>query len=164
MLSVGALITKGSSQTRQLRAQFRDFALEPGEAVLSWLDPRRLGVGGPLGFSRRLPFVGGRRRLAGGTTEQLLVAVLLLARAPPVTSDDLPLEQTLERPLNGAEIGEAVHALGALLQLPRRLRTAQHQHRKQRDLRVVETEGVVEQVAVLAGATAGAAGETRPAA
>ena len=52
----------------------------------------------------------------------------------------------------------------ALLQLSRGLRSAQHQHREQGELRVVHAEGLVEQVAVLAGPAAGAAGEPGPAA
>jgi hypothetical protein len=74
------------------------------------------------------------------------------------------LDQVLERPLDRIEIGEVVQALAPLLQLAGSLRSAQHQYREQGDLWVVEAKGLIEQVAVLAGAAAGTAGEPRPAA
>ena len=55
-----------------------------------------------------------------------------------------------------------MQAIDSLLQLARRLDAAQHQHREQRQLGVVETERLAQQVPVLARATAGAAGEPRP--
>ncbi|HWM64725.1 MAG TPA: hypothetical protein VNP96_12145 [Solirubrobacterales bacterium] len=74
------------------------------------------------------------------------------------------VDQSVEGVVHGGEVSETVKAIGALLQLTRGLRAAQHQDGEQRELGLVETEGVVEQVAVLAGSAAGAAGEARPAA
>ena len=60
--------------------------------------------------------------------------------------------------------GERVQPVGALPQLGRRLRAAQHQQREHGDLRVVERERAVEQVAVLRRARPGPAREPHPAA
>src|SRR5919106_4876957 len=56
-----------------------------------------------------------------------------------------------------------MQALGALLQLSRCLSAAQHQHGEQRDLRVRECAGLVEERPVLPRPAAGAARQARPA-
>ena len=73
------------------------------------------------------------------------------------------LEMACERLVHGSKIGEVVQPLAALLQLSRRLPTAQHQHGKQSSFSVIEPKRLVEQMAIFAGATAGAAGKPCPA-
>ena len=120
----------------------------------------------PLDRSRRSS---ARRGASAGA------AVALLARvagdsAPPSARTArqafgvVALDQLLQRRVHGGEVGEAVQAPGPLLQLARRLRAAQHQHCQQRQFGLVGVERLVEQVAVLARAAAGTAGEPGPAA
>ncbi len=60
--------------------------------------------------------------------QQLRVALLLVPGAALQAHDQLALDQPLERVVDLAEIHERVHPLGALLELARRLRPAEHQH------------------------------------
>ena len=81
-----------------------------------------------------------------------------------MAGDEPTPDQALEGIVDGGQAFERVQALDALLQLSGGLGAAQHQHRQQRDLRRVEAERLVEEVAVLAGAAAGATRESGPAA
>ena len=65
-------------------------------------------------------------------------------------------------PSSSAASVEAVQALGARAQLAGRLRAAQHQHRQQRELGIVQPERPVERVPVLHRAPVGPARERRP--
>ena len=56
-----------------------------------------------------------------------------------------------------------MQALGALLELARGLRAAEHEHAQHRELVLGQTERLVEQVAVLGRAAARSAGQARPA-
>src|SRR5207237_1205948 len=69
----------------------------------------------------------------------------------------LSLGECVERPLDLLDRAEVVEALRALLELPERLRPAEHQHAEDRQLVCVQPERLVEQVPVF-GCTA-----TRPA-
>ena len=79
-----------------------------------------------------------------------------------MADDELALDQPLQRLPHCRQTLEAVQALAAALQLARRLRPAQHQHRQQRQFLAVHSERLGQEVTVLAGAAAGAAGETGP--
>ncbi len=104
----------------------------------------------------------GRRLLI--VLQQLLVALLLLARPALQALDQLALDQRRERLVHGGEVAEGVHALGALLELARRLCAAQHQHADNRLLAVLERQRFGEQVSILWRAAARAAGQPREAA
>src|SRR5262249_52256589 len=86
-----------------------------------------------------------------------------LPRTPRVAVDHAPLEQPIERFLYGAELGEAMQSLTALLQLAGGLRSPQHQHRQQRQLLIPNAKRLWQQLPVLAGAAAGPAGKPGPA-
>jgi hypothetical protein len=75
----------------------------------------------------------------------------------------LVFDQPLEGAAHGGDIGKPVKAVAALFQLTGGLRPAQHQHGHQSGLGRLEAERLVEELAVLGSAAAGAAGQTGPA-
>jgi hypothetical protein len=74
------------------------------------------------------------------------------------------LRKRLQRLLDLVDGAVGVEPLNPLLQLARRLRAAEHQHREQRQLRRHPSERVVEQVPVLRDAAARTARQPDPAA
>src|SRR5215203_4751345 len=145
------LVAERFAQAGQLRAQLAELTLDP-------IQPLLLRTGGcGWGWSWSL------RRALAAPSQHLLEAVLLLPGLARVADDQLPLEQALQRLLHRREAGEGEETVAALLQLAGRLRPTQHQHRQQRQLFVVESKCLRQQMAILAGATAGPAGEAGPA-
>ena len=108
----------------------------------------------------------GRRRRLGlvVAAEELAPAVLALPRAARQLLRQLGGGQRLERLVHVLDRRVRIEPLDPLLQLPGRLRAAEHEHGEQRDLRGNPAERVVEQVAVLGDPAAGAAREPHPAA
>jgi hypothetical protein len=100
------------------RSQLGDFALQARDSLLQTVHGARHGHGPARGGSR------GRSALLGVLTQKLRVALLLLPRPPAGAGRQLALDQLGERLVDGGEIGERVHPLGALLELPRGLRSA----------------------------------------
>src|SRR5690349_11383523 len=92
------------------------------------------------------------------------VALFLLSRAPLQLPHEIALRERVEAFLDRLQIRETVQALGALLELARGLRAAQHQHGEQGQVGVTERQRVVEQVAVLRGARGVTAREAHEAA
>ncbi len=86
--------------------------------------------------------------------QQLDVALLLLAGPALQDSDQPTADQPLQRLVHAAEVGEGVHPLGALLELPRGLRAAQHQYAHHRLLVLAHRQRFRQQVAVLRRAPA----------
>ena len=64
-------------------------------------------------------------------SQQLHVALLLLPRPPRLRRHQLAPDQLLQHRLHLRERIEAVHTVGACLQLARGLRAAEHQHGQQ---------------------------------
>ena len=94
--------------------------------------------------------------------EQLRVALLLLAGPPFEAHRQLALDQPLEGLLHLRQGGERVQPVGALLQLARRLRTAEHEHAEDRDLVVCEPERLLHELPVLDRAAPLTRREPRP--
>ena len=150
---VGSLLVSGVIPQRG--AQLRHFALQPRHPLLQAVDRMR---DRRWHRHRRWRSVG----CLGLLTQQLDVALLLLA-GPALEDGDQPAaDQPLERLVHPAEIGEGVHPLGALLELPRGLRAAQHQYAHHRLLVLAHRQRFRQQVAELR--RAGAAGQARVAA
>ena len=99
---------------------------------------------------------GGRRlgRLARRVVEQMRVALLLLPRPARQAHRQLAVDQALQGGDDRREVAQRVQALGALLELARRLRAAEHEHAQHRELVLGQPERLVEQVAVLGRAAA----------
>ncbi len=91
------------------------------------------------------------RGLVVRTSEQLGVALLLLPGPALETCDVAPPDQLVDGELQLVEVGEAVQALAARLELARGLRSAEHQDGEQREFVAADPEGFVEEVPVLRG-------------
>ena len=120
---------------------------------------RAAAAAGARGGRRR----GGRGLLLGLVAEQVPVAVLALAGPAVVARDQLALHQAVDDGVQRRRVGEAVQALGALEQLARGLRPAQHHHGQHRLLLGPDLQRLVEQVAELGRAAAVVAGQPREA-
>ena len=115
------------AEPAQLLAQRRELRLEARHSLAEVVRPR-----GRRGRRRRL---GLRLRHVRAGAQELLIALLALSRPARLQPHELA---TLEAREGLAEIlfAKAVEPLGALPQLARRLRSAQHQHRQQAQLRL----------------------------
>src|SRR5262249_11647850 len=141
-------------EPRQLRPQRRHLFAQLGDGVLQGREP--IVVRGRLR-------VGGRPLLAVAA-EQLRVTLLLLAGTAREPHRELALCEARKRLLELTAVTEPPEPLGPRLQLARRLRPAQHQHREHGDLGLPKAERLVEEMAELDGAAAPPAREPRPAA
>ena len=131
----------------------RDFGSEPGDFGAQFVDLGAPPVGrlwGRCRGRRRVVVIHSGRVVVGGGDPQAGPALLLLARPAPYVRGEriFARGEELEIVLHAAQPVEGRHALCPGAQLTSGLRPAKQEHRHDRALPVVETQCLIEHVAV----------------